>query len=811
MKTRSDTFRLAPKKLRAVCTPSWVRLTQPKKLSSLPLFFGHDRAVSAIKFGLTNKTKGFNIFLVGDSGSGKTSILRHLVKEVSEKEPTPPDWVYVYNFDDADRPIAISLEPGVGVQLRKDLEGLVEDLKRTIPKVQEGDSYLKKGMEIDEQFRKKEERAFTKLQKLGAKKELNIEQVQGELLIQVMKEGRSLDQEEFEALSAEERQYYEAKVREIQEQIGEYLRMQRKLEKTKQEQVRRLEHQHILDATQDTIKELQQKYSKSPDVRKWLDKVWSNIPDVFHEFQKMQEDAERPFPGMDGPQIKKEEFYQFRVNVLVNNADVKGAPVVFENTPTYHNLVGCVEYNEQYGLLYTDFTLIKAGSLHRANGGYLIIQVNDLLKSYFAWDALKKALRNKEVAIQELDIEHRARTTVSPKPQPIPLQTKVIIIGNLEAYYTLLNWDDDFARLFKVKAEFDEAVPRTKENIERYTGFISRIIKEDNLLPFDKGALAAVVEYGSRVCEQQNRLTSRFINIINIVSESHYWARSHHAKRVTRAHVTEALHQRRYRTGKLEFDMYEQIREGTVLMDTDGDVVGQINGIAVYDLGDHAFGIPSRITAATYAGRSGVVNIDREVRLSGVIHSKASLILIGLLGQLYAQEHPLAFSASLVFEQMYGGIDGDSASCAELFALLSSLARVPIHQGIAVTGSVNQRGQVQPIGGVNEKIEGVYQICKAKGLTGNQGVIIPALNEANLMLDEEVVQAVKAGKFHVYSIRTVDEGIEILTGMKAGKRLKDGSYSKGSFHELVNERLQQLARAAEESEGMDSDEEDSED
>jgi len=773
---------LKTNQLRAAINPASLPFKSTNDVAPRKGAIGHQRAIQAMEFGLSNKMKGFNLFLVGEPGSGKTSILKGILSGIAKKRDIPPDWIYVYNFDDPNQPIAFSLPAGQGTQLQKDMARLVTELKRLIPKLLEGERYLKQGHEIEDSIRKKENSAFKKLQKLGRQNELHIDQVAGELLIQVIKDGRTIDHEEFEQFSAKERSYYEEKVRAIQDGIGEFLRSQRKFEREKQEKILNFQKEQILNNTADLIEELRRKYAKigaeedkngkNSDKEKkltladWLKTAHEHIPDAFRDYQKSQEENEQQIP--EGPiTFHAPEFHQFRVNLFVNNVDTKGAPIVFENTPTYHNLLGRAEYQEQYGMLYTDFTLLRAGALHRANGGFLVIQISDLMKSLFGWDSLKKALRNKEVVIEELDLENRSRSTVSPRPKPIKLDTKVILIGTLEAYYFLLNMDEDFSRLFKVKAEFDDDLPRTTENIMNYAGFISRLVQEDGLRPFGASAVAKIVEHCSRLAEHQGKMSAHFINLINLVSESNYWATQESAKQVEGRHVCKAVKERAYRTGKLEFEMYEQIREGSILLDTEGLVVGQINGISIYDLGDHAFGIPSRITAKTYAGRSGILNIDREVRLAGQIHNKASLILVGILGGLYAQDRPLSLSASICFEQMYGGVEGDSASCAELFVLISSLSGVPINQGICVTGSLNQRGEVQPIGGVNEKIEGVYRIFKAKGLTGKQGVVIPVQNVINLMLDEEIVDAVAKGKFHIWPIRNVDEGIEITMGEKA--------------------------------------------
>lgn len=770
--------------LRRTCDPERLPFKTTDDVKPLKGTIGHKRAINAIDFGLASKMKGFNIFLLGDPGSGKTSILKKILAKRAKMEPTPPDWIYVYNFKDANSPQAYKLPTGMGKKFQKDIANLVVDLTRLIPKLQEGERYLKLGQEIEEKYLRREEGIFRKLKRMGKANGLIIEQVSGEMLIQAVRDGHPLDNEEFEMLSADVRKEYEEKAHSIQDDIGDFLRFQRKQEREKQQKIRELDREQILKATEDILDDLKKKYRGVAGIGEWLTELWAHIPEAFEEYQRGQEDREQ-IP--EGPlMFQPADFHQFRVNLFVDNKDTKGAPVVYESAPTFHNMVGQVEYQEQYGILHTDFTLVRAGSLHRANGGYLIIQVNDLMKSMYAWDELKKALRNKEIRITELDIEQRVRSTVSPKPSPIPLQTKVILIGSMDSYYFLLNYDEDFSRLFKVKAEFDEALPLTMANIKKYAAFIRRLVDEDGLLPFHASAVAKIVEHGSRLTEHKRKISAQFINLINVVSEANFWAIEERKRLVRAEHIKKALQERNFRQGKLEYEMYEQIAEGSVLIDTKGSVIGQINGIAIYDMGDHAFGIPSRITAKTYVGRSGILNIDREVNLAGQIHNKASLILVGLIGNLYAQDKPLSMSSSICFEQMYGGIEGDSASCAELFALISSLSNIPINQGVCVTGSLNQNGEVQPIGGVNEKIEGVYRIFKSKGLTGNQGVVIPFQNIINLMLDEEVVDAVKKGRFNVWSIRNINDGLEAVMGRSARQ-----------IHKCVRNRLKEIREALE--------------
>ncbi len=778
MPTKFKAVELKPEQLRRRCDPKVLAFENTAELEP-SRDVGHTRAREAIEFGLDNKTKGFNIFCLGSPGSGKTSILKQILEERARREETPPDWVYLYNFDDNDRPLAFSLPAGMGYRLQREMNKLVRSMKRLWPKI------LQKRNDdmIETWYQKKSETSFNKLRRTVKKFSLDIERSGEELLIHAVRNGQILDNEALAEMSDEDKAFFEGQILKIQDTIGTYLEENSKLEKEKSEKVRNLIQDRIKREMSPLIVELLDKFSNANGLKKWILRLEEQIPQIFEEYQSTQDELSHG-EALEMMQISPDPFQAFRVNLLVDNRNQKGAPVVFETSPNYHNLVGRVEYRETHGVLFTDFTMIRAGALHLANGGYLVLQANDLLKSFNSWDAVKHSLRNKELSIQEIEVEYRTRSLSSPKPMPIPLdpRTKVILVGSEEVYYLLLSMDEDFERLFKVKAEFDETMPRDKSSMMKYAQFIAKLCKEDRLLPFDRSAVAEIIEFGSRLADHRNKLSTRFLNIINVVSESNYWAsKRKNAKSVTAGDVRFALEKRKHRMGKIEYEMYEQFQEGSLLLDVKGKVVGQINGIAVYDMGDHAFGIPSRITCRVFAGRSGIVNIDREAHLAGRIHSKAVLILMGLIGGLYAQDQPLSVSASITFEQMYGGVEGDSASCAELFALLSAISGVPIKQGIAVTGSVNQRGIVQPVGGVNEKIEGVFRICKARGLTGDQGVILPVQNAVNLVLDHDVVDAVADGKFHIWTMKHIDDGIELVMGKPARE-----------IHNLVKQRLRDM-------------------
>ena len=500
-------------------------------------------------------------------------------------------------------------------------------------------------------------------------------------------------------------------------------------------------------------------------------------------------------------------YNKYAVNVLVNNGNLKGAPCVFETNPTYYNLFGRIEHKFQYGVAVTDFTMIKAGSLHRANGGYIVIHALDLLRNLFSYDALKRALRNREVKIEDIWEQYRLVTTAMLKPEPIPLDVKVILIGNPLIYYLLYNLDEEYKELFKVKADFDNQMDRTDESVMNYASFVAAKAKEENLLPFDPSGVSKIVEYGSRLAEHQNKLSSKFSEISDLIREAHYWAKTEESTIVSDRHVEKAIEEKIYRHNRIEERLRELMDEGTLIVETSGERVGQINGLAVMSLGDYSFGKPSRITTTVYTGKAGIVNIERETKLSGKIHEKAILILSNYLGRMYARKKPITLSASITFEQLYGMVEGDSATCAELYSLLSAISGVPIKQNLAITGSMDQNGNVQPIGGVNEKIEGFFHLCKLRGLDGSHGVIIPERNIKNLMLRKEVIEAVREGKFHIYSIDHIDEGIELLMGLPAGKLQPDGTYPEGSLHYLVEKRLTEMREALKEKKGKGKEEE----
>jgi lon-related putative ATP-dependent protease len=766
----------------------------------LPVFsgtIGQERALDALDFGLSLESTGFNIFLLGENGTGRITTIKSILIQKASIEPVPPDWCYVYNFRDPDAAVAISLEPGEAVLFQKDMEELIKTLKVEIPKVFEAKEYEKQKNKITEDAQKKQREIFSSLEEEAEAKGFSVRKtVSGLMIIPVKKTGEPLTEEEYESTDEKTRKKIDEIGKSLQEKLNDAVRVIREAEKSVKEQIAKLEKEAALSAVGHLIDELKGKYEKYDKIISYLHDAKESILENLDEF-KVQEEQASALPFMRLPKTEP-TFTRYAVNVVVNNKDCKGAPCIFESNPTYFNLFGRVEHKFQYGVAITDFSMIKGGSLHKANGGYIVIDALDLLRNIFAYDALKRAIHNKEVKIEDVWEQYRAVSTTTLKPEAIPLDVKVILVGNPRLYYLLYNVDEEYRELFKVKADFDNRMNRTDENMHKYASFVAKRCKEENLLPFDRTGVAKVVEVGSRLAEQQNKLTSRFSEVADIIREASYWASKSKSKIVTEDHVQKAVGERIYRTNRIEERLREMILEGTLIVETGGEKVGQVNGLAVLDLGDYSFGKPSRITAKTYAGKAGVVNIERETKMSGKIHEKAILILSNYLGSKYAMKKPISLSASLTFEQLYEMIEGDSATCAELYALLSSIANVPLKQSIAVTGSMDQNGDVQPVGGINEKIEGFFDLCKFRTLDGNQGVIIPRRNIKHLMIKKDVVGAVKEGKFNIYPIGRVEEGLEILTGLPAGILKEDGIYPEGTINYLVVNRLTEISEAVKE-------------
>lgn len=787
---------LTPEELRWTCDPKQFSFKTTDEIKPLEETIGQERALRAMDFGLGLESHGFNIYVLGESGTGKTSTVKTMLEKKASQEKVPDDWCYIYNFSNPDRPNVLSLPPGIGSELKIDMEDLVESLKRDIPKVFESKDYEKHRDEIFDGQQERTKALFYRLEQKAQEKGFILKKTVSGLAVVPAKDGKVLGHEDFEKLSKSEKARIEEESKFLQDRLSDTIREVRVAEKETKERINALDREVVQYVVNPLLNELLDKYKQYPDVIEYLSQVKEDVLVHSEDFRPKEEFA-IPLPGLKLPKMEP-SFERYSVNLLVNNKDAKGAPVIIETNPTYYDLFGRVEHRVQYGLAMTDFTMIKAGSIHRANGGYLVINALDLLRNIFAYDALKRMIKNKEVKIEDVWEQYRLVSTTTLKPEPIPVDIKIVLIGSPFIYYLLYTLDDEYRKFFKVKADFDNRMPRTAENITKYASFIAARCKEENLKPFDKTGAARIVEYGARLASDQEKLTAQFSEITDIIREASYWAGVDGNKFVTAGHVDRAVSERIYRNSRIEERIRELITEGTFLIDTDGAVAGQINGIAVLDLGDYAFGKPSRITAKTFLGDAGVVNIEREVKMSGRIHNKAIMILTSYMGERFAQDTPMTLSASICFEQLYEEIEGDSATCTEFYALMSSLSGLPLNQGIAVTGSMNQLGEVQPIGGANEKIEGFFDVCAAKGLTGKQGVIIPKKNVKHLMLKKEVVEAVKGGKFAVYPIERVEQGLEILTGTTAGEKQPDGTYPAETIHYLVAKRLKELAKTLKE-------------
>lgn len=789
-------------KLRVICDPNKFNFETTDEVELCNDIIGQDRAVKALRLGLEIPSSGYHIFVTGLVGTGRTTAVKYLLDTVEKSKKTPDDILYVNNFADPDSPKLIRLPAGMGNKFASAMDELIENLRKNIPMVLESDTYQNRRNKLIEHFKAQSSALALEFEKKLQAENFGMVQLlpiaQPELVY--LYENQQLNLEGVANLVAENKisrdefKKIQEKFIKFSEELNEVFKKIKAIEKETRASLAKLEQDIIKPVVFEQIKEIKHNF-ESEQVSRYLEEV---AHAVFSNIDRFLPQEKKPHS------VSVDQFLEYKVNVLVDNSQIQGAPVIFETTPTHKNLFGTIERVwDRSGQWRTDFTKIKAGSLLKADGGFLILNALDTLLETGVWATLKRTLRNRILEITSFD-PYTMFAISGLKPEPIPIDVKVIMIGDAKIYNILYHYDEDFKKIFKVRADFDWVMPLTDETIRQYAQVIKTICQKENLLALDKTAVASVIEYGIRLAGRKNYLSTQF-NIINdILKEANYWALKDQAKVVSNKHVEKAIEERIERVKLIEDKVQKMIEEGTIFIDTEGKVVGQVNGLSIYDLGEHTFGRPSRITAKIGVGDSGVINIEREAELSGPIHSKGVLILSGYLRYKYAQDKPLALSASLCFEQSYSGVEGDSASSAELYALLSSLAEIPIRQDLAVTGSVNQKGEVQPIGGVNQKIEGFFAVCKAKCLTGTQGVIIPNANIENLMLRNEIVQAVKQGKFHIYAVKTIDEGIELLTGVKAGEKDENGNYPEGTINYLVNERLKQLARYWQEYQGLPS-------
>ena len=784
---------VAPEQLRRRVDPAQLPLTTAD-VPPLEGTIGQRRAVDAMAFGLEISSLGYNLFVAGPSGSGRENTIHDFLRRFAPTRPAPSDWVYVYNFAQSDRPNAIRLPQGRGRKFASDLDGFLQVAQRDIPRAFESEDYVRHRREALSELSQRRDELFNQLQAFARDHGFAIETTPSGIVTVPVSKGKPLSDEEFQRLPTQLQQELELRSSEIQERIADTLRQGRQIQKEATERVRQLDRDVALFTVGPHLDDLREAYSDQPEVMTYLDQIQSDLPEHLDDFRGGEGEGEQQafLSRLLGLQ-REEHLARYRVNVFVDNDGLKGAPVIVERNPTYYNLTGRIDHRATLGAMVTDFRQIKPGALQRANGGFLVLQVLDVLGAPFAWDALKRSLICHEVTIENLGEQYTALPTERLRPEPIPLDVKVVLLGPPEVYYLLYQLDPDFKELFKVKADFAPDMDWNDEHLGNYAAFISRRVREEGLRHFDRSAVARVIEYGARLREDQRKLSSRLRDIADLVSEANYWAGKAEHDLVQAADVDQAIARGKYRSNLIEERIHEMIDNGTIMIDTAGARGAQVNGVAVIDLGGYAFGKPSRITARVSPGRGSVQSIEREIKLSGPIHSKGFLILSGYLAGQYSQQYPLSISATITFEQSYDEVEGDSASSTELYALLSGLAGLPLSQGIAVTGSVNQHGEIQAVGGVTPKIEGFFAVCKARGLTGEQGIIIPAANVPNLMLDEEVIDAVRAGQFHIWAVRTIDEGIELLTGRQVGQRGPDGLYPEGTIHRLVEDRLQEYA------------------
>jgi len=770
--------------IRKVCDPAIFDNLPRQEETASKIIIGQQRAVKALKLGLSMKAHGFNIYVSGAPGTGKQTAVTNYIEQQAMSEPAPCDWCYVNNFKDTYRPDKLSMPAGHASQFKKEMKGLVLDMYNALVKAFESDDYATKKEKIINSFEELQAGILGKVGEEAEKESFTIKQTQTSFITIPLKNNKPVTEEELRAMPESELDEINRKQSKLQEDIGAALREIRKAEKLTNEQLDKLAREIAAYAIGSLIEELAEKYKAEPGVTKYLVSLREDIMDNLPEFMKSQKmnaqgNAENPF-------VKR-----YEVNVLVDNSETQGAPVVPERNPTYINLVGRVEKESYMGALVTDFTMIRKGALHSANGGYLILRADDLLRNYFAWDSLKRALKNKEIVIEDATEQMGYLTSRSLKPEAVPLNVKVFLTGSPYIYQMLYEYDPDFRELFKIKADFDSQMERTDENARDYGTFLQALCSREQLPRAGNTAMAKIIEYSSRLADDQAKLSTSFDKISDVIREAAFYAAEDGAAEIEGAHVMKAIEEKLYRSNLLQEKLNEMITSHQIYIDTDEEKTGQINGLSVLDIGDMSFGIPARITCSVSLGRSGVIAIEREAEMSGPIHTKGVLILSGYLSSKFMQDKPVSLSARLVFEQSYSGVEGDSASSTELYAILSALANLPIRQGIAVTGSVNQKGEVQPIGGVNEKIEGYFAICKRIGLNGKQGVMVPGANVRNMMLKEEIAGAVRDGHFNIWAVDSIDEGIEILTGVKAGSIWEEGTvyYMVDSMLKIYAERM----------------------
>ena len=787
------------KDLKMTCNSNIFNFETTQELKDITTGIGQERGIKALEFGLQVDVKGYNLYIEGPSGVGKTMYTKNYLNKISKKQKTPNDWCYIYNFDNPNEPIAVSLPAGQGKEFKNAMDGFILEVKKDIKKTFNANDFEKEKALLKQEFEEKRSSILDKLNVDASKHNFQVKSSQNGIYMMPIVNGKAIDEEEFDKLDDEIKQVYEEKSSIVQAQIMDAIEQIKIIERQSDKKISEWQSNIALLTINVHINYLKSQFKRNKKITKFLNDVKQDVLKNVSYFVDEDKEKEKQ-QQMNPAQRKQDPSLNYRVNLFVDNSNTEGAPVIMDSNYSYHNIFGTLEYENYYGSLKTDHTMLKPGLLQQANGGYIIFQAKDLLQNNFCYEALKKALRVKEISIENTTDQRASMVMVSLKPEPIPLDVKVILIGGTNIYHTLLSLDHDFRKLFKIKVEFEDDAPRTIENMNKLARFASGFCEQENLLPLDKSGMAGLIDYATQIANDKDKLSTRFNDLAQIIGEAATWAKLDKSKYITEKYIDKALFERIERVKKYDTKYLEMIEDNTLLINTEGSEIGQINGLTVMTIGDYSFGKPAKITANTYIGKTGIVNVEREVELSGSTHSKGVMILTGYLGEKFAQDIPLSLTASLCFEQLYNGVDGDSASSTELYAILSSLSEIPINQSIAVTGSVNQKGEIQPIGGVNEKIEGFFQICKFRGLNGSHGVMIPIQNVKNLHLSKEVVEAVKNKQFHIYAISTIDEGIEILTGVPAGKKDKNGKFTAGTINYLAYEKLKKYAKLSKEME-----------
>ncbi|MBD3206584.1 AAA family ATPase [Candidatus Bathyarchaeota archaeon] len=787
--------KLSYEEIRAIVPDDVIDFETTEEIEAVDQIIGQERAVNALKFGLHVDKEGFNIYIAGPPGTGKKTAAINFIEESASSKDVPDDWCYVNNFDDPLEPNALRMPPGMGRQFQKDMEKFSDGVVEAVRQAFESKEYQERREESLSEVQGEREQLQKELQKEAEEKGFAIRQTPVGLVLVPIVDGRPA--RDISKLPRQKREEIEKKREELRDEIQDKMREFRSLGRKAQSNVEDLNKEVALYAIQPLLDELEDEYGHIDEISEYLEDVKEDVLDNVEAILAQTEQQQQQGNPLAALQRQMQDPRdRYKVNVIVDNSDMEGAPVEVENNPTYPHLLGRVEKEAQFGALVTNYMMIRAGSAHKANGGFLIIPVRRLLMNPIAYDSLKRAITEEKLEIEDVRERYGLISTKTLSPEPIPFNAKVVLIGDPRLYYMLYQLDPDFKEIFKVKSEFGTEMDRTDDNVRKYAKFICTLCEKETIKPLDKSGVKEIIGYGSRVAADQEKLTTMFSKVADLIRESDYYATKDGSDEIMAKHVRKALEERIYRSNLLQERIQEAIERGTIFIDTTGEVHGQVNGLSVINLGDYMFGRPSRVTATVGLGKKGIIDIEREADLGGPIHTKGVQIIQGYLNDKYARERPLSLDARLVFEQSYGGVEGDSASSTELYAILSSLIEKPIKQNISVTGSVNQRGQVQPIGGVNEKIEGYYEVSKAKGMTGDQGVMIPRANVKNLMLKPEVVEAVKDGKFHIYAVETIDEGIEVLTGIEAGELQEDGEYPEETINYMVRKKLDEFAKRA---------------